>query len=126
RISSCLAGFTLATVGSRRLLLLLALTASLAVVPASAGAAPRAAHKLRAFGSCSRFVHYARRHAPNELTTRGIPVPAPLPVVRNPAPTGVAAPQAESSPGAGAGAGEDFSTTNVQEAGVDEPDPVKT
>jgi hypothetical protein len=40
--------------------------------------------------------------------------------------TGPVMPQAESAPTAGDGAGQDFSTTNVQEAGVDEPDMVKT
>jgi hypothetical protein len=50
---------------------------------------------------------------------------APLPV-RTPAPNdGTVMPQAESAPTSG-GAGQDFSTTNVQEAGVDEPDEVKT
>jgi uncharacterized secreted protein with C-terminal beta-propeller domain len=100
-----------------------ALIASLALLPSPAGAASKK-HRLRAFGSCSRFVHYARRHAVGELTTRGIPVPTPLPVVRGPQPmdnNGTVAPQTDSAPTA-----PDFSGTNVQEAGVDEPDQVKT
>jgi hypothetical protein len=54
----------------------------------------------------------------------------PQPIsVRSPAPmdqNGAATPQAETAPTSGDGAGQDFSTTNVQEAGVDEPDAVKT
>jgi uncharacterized secreted protein with C-terminal beta-propeller domain len=113
-------------VKARTWLLLVAFAASLAALPAPAGAA-RTKHRLKAFGSCSRFVHYARRHALNELKTRGVPVVgAPLPV-RAPAPVsdnGTVMPQAETTPTSGAG--QDFSTTNVQEAGVDEPDEVKT
>jgi uncharacterized secreted protein with C-terminal beta-propeller domain len=121
---SCTSGFTLATVKVRTWLILVALVASLAAIPAPAGAA-RAKHRLKAFGSCSRFVHYARRHALNELKTRGVPMGVPLPV-RAPAPNnGPVTVQGESAPASG-GAGQDFSTTNVQEAGVDEPDEVKT
>src|SRR4051794_29743507 len=123
--SSCPPGFTLATVNPRRWLVLAALAASLVAVSPTAAAAAGAKHRLHAFASCSRFVHYARRHASNELLTRGVPVPQPLPVVRTPAPNGVVAPQSESAPASG-GAGQDFSGTNVQEAGVDEPDIVKT
>jgi uncharacterized secreted protein with C-terminal beta-propeller domain len=114
-------------VGSRRRLVVVALAASLITVPSSAGAAS-GRHKLRAFASCSNFVHYARRHAPKELRTRGIPEPIGLPVTRSPQPmtdNGVAQPEAKTAPTTG-GAGQDFSTTNVQEAGVDEPDQVKT
>ena len=112
---------------SRRWILVAALAASLVTVPSSAGAAA-SRHKLRAFASCSNFVHYARRHAPNELRTRGVPEPVGLPLVRTPQPTdnGTVQPQSESAPATGGGAGQDFSTTNVQEAGVDEPDQVKT
>jgi uncharacterized secreted protein with C-terminal beta-propeller domain len=99
-----------------------ALIASLAAIPAPAGA--KAKHRLKAFGSCSGFVHYARRHATSELKTRGVPVGVGLPV-RAPAPdNGKVSPQAETAPSSGAG--QDFSTTNTQEAGVDEPDEVKT
>ena len=111
---------------SRGLLLICALVASLAALPAPAGAAA-SKHRLRAFAACSNFVHYARRHAPRELVTRGVPIPFDMPVTRAPAPqndNGVVMP--ESAPTSGGGAGQDFSTTNVQEAGVDEPDQVKT
>jgi hypothetical protein len=102
----------------------LAVAATLAALPPVAGAGPKK-QRLQAFGSCSSFVHYARRHAMNELATRGAPMPQPLftPGFRAPA-DGKVAPQAESAPSLGAG--QDFSTTNVQEAGVDEPDAVKT
>ncbi|HEX6711896.1 MAG TPA: beta-propeller domain-containing protein [Thermoleophilaceae bacterium] len=109
---------------ARTWLILAALVASLAALPAPAGA--KAKHRLKAFGSCSRFVHYARRHALNELKTRGVPggvvlpVRAPMPMTND----GVAMPMSESAPTSGAG--QDFSTTNVQEAGVDEPDEVRT
>ena len=90
-----------------------------------AGAASKPKHRLQKFGSCSRFVHYARRHALGELKTRGVPAPVPVPV-RTPAPTNQQTVQGEAAPQSGGGAGQDFSTTNVQEAGVDEPDAVKT
>ncbi|MEA2424325.1 MAG: hypothetical protein QOH13_735, partial [Thermoleophilaceae bacterium] len=112
----------------RRGLAFLAVAGALAALPPSVGAAPKK-QRLHAFASCSTFVHYARRHAINELTTRGVPVPRPIfsPGVRMPQQqTDATAPQAESTPTAGGGAGQDFSTTNVQEAGVDEPDTVKT
>jgi hypothetical protein len=105
------------------------LLAALALAPASAGAASKRKHRLAAFGSCSRFVHYARRHALNELKTRGTPTPMGIPFpVRSPQPMMDGTQQTvqgEAAPTAPA-AGQDFSTTNVQESGVDEPDAVKT
>ena len=114
---------------SRTGLLLVALAASLAVVPAGAASAAPQKHRLQAFGRCSSFVHYARRHATNELSTRGTPVGGALPVVRAPQTmqnSGTVSPQKETAAPVSDGAGQDFSTTNVQEAGVDEPDQVKT
>jgi uncharacterized secreted protein with C-terminal beta-propeller domain len=107
----------------RTWLIVAVLAASVTAMPAPAGAA-KAKHRLKAFASCSRFVHYARAHALNELKTRGVPVGVPLPV-RSPTPVnnGVAMPEAQAPT---SGGGQDFSTTNVQEAGVDEPDEVKT
>jgi Beta propeller domain len=99
-----------------------ALLAALAALPSPAGAVLKSKHTLKAFGSCSRFVHYARRHALNELRTRGVPMPAPLPLSSEPMKSEGAAPVQGDAPAAG----QDFSTTNVQEAGVDEPDSVKT
>src|SRR5690349_8063553 len=122
---SCTRGFTLTTVKSRSGLLLVALAAVVAMLALPAGAASKPRPRLQKFGSCSRFVHYARRHALGELKTRGVPAPVPLPV-RTPAPTNQQTVQGEAAPQAGGGAGQDFSNTNVQEAGVDEPDAVKT
>lgn len=86
----------------RRTLALTALIA-LAVAAAPAAAAKRAmTPRLRAFHSCAGLISYARRHAP-PVAPRAVPVP---------------------------GGGEEdsggSSTTNVQEAGVDEPDIVKS
>ena len=104
----------------------MAIAASLVTVPSAAGAAT-SRHELHAFRACSSFVHYARRHAPSELRTRGVPVLVDLPLTRTPQPmTDNGTVQPESAPVSGGGAGQDFSTTNVQEAGVDEPDQVKT
>jgi hypothetical protein len=87
----------------------------------------------RAFASCAGLVRYARAHY---AVTHGVPDPSLRPVVE----PAVAAPIAQSSPtGAQAPATAapapgntnatgtpSYSTTNVQEAGVDEPDTVKT
>ena len=96
-------------------LLALAFTAFTAV---PAGAKPRAAKRLKAFGSCQRLVGYAARHVPPAPVRRDLPPFSP----QNPA---AAMPMPDSAEG-DAGAGEDTSQTNVQEAGVDEPDTVKT
>ncbi len=89
----------------------------------SASAAPRSAEaravRLRSFGTCSQFLGYARSHAKGLVGPNGLRgYPGPLTAV----PPEAAAPvQADSGvPGV------DFSTTNVQETGVDEPDIVKT
>jgi uncharacterized secreted protein with C-terminal beta-propeller domain len=92
-----------------RLLALVAL-AALALCAAPAAAKPRAAKRLKVFSSCQTLIGYATRHVP--------PAP-PRPVEDAPQRTDAPAP-------AEGGAGEDTSQTNVQEAGVDEPDTVKT
>jgi Beta propeller domain len=127
RTPSCTSGFTLATVKLRTWIAVAAFAAILAALPSSAGAASKRGHRLAAFGSCSRFVHYARRHALGELKTRGVPPPVAIPTpVRAPQPVNdgsqVVMPETVAAPGAG----QDFSNTNNQEAGVDEPDSVKT
>jgi uncharacterized secreted protein with C-terminal beta-propeller domain len=90
----------------RRTLALTALIA-LAFAAAPAAAAKRAkTPRLKAFRSCAGLISYARRHAPPVLAPRQVPLPVPV-----------------------SGGGEDdssSSTTNVQEAGVDEPDIVKS
>jgi uncharacterized secreted protein with C-terminal beta-propeller domain len=106
----------------RRAVAIALMASAVVAVPAPAQAATKKA-KLRAFGSCSGFVHYARRHALTELRLgeRVVVQPPFTPQTGGPERD---APQAlAESP---AGAGQDFSTTNVQEAGVDEPDLVKT
>ena len=80
---------------------------------APAVAEPRAAKRIHTFGSCSALIGYARAHVP-----RVVPRPVPMPQRTD-------LPSAEAAPGAGA-VPDDTSQTNVQEAGVDEPDIVKT
>jgi uncharacterized secreted protein with C-terminal beta-propeller domain len=118
--------FTLTTVKARIWIALAASVALLTVLPAASVATTGKKHRLRAFASCSSFVHYARGHASSELRTRGIPNPTPLPILRapQPAPQNGVTVQGEAAPSAPAA--DDFSTTNVQEQGVDEPDAVKT
>src|SRR2546423_5838220 len=101
----------------RRLILLVAAAALLGstVATVDVGASnPRARAKkvrLARFDSCKRLVRYARHYAPRERRYISGPVRAP----------GTAAPESAPTPGAG-----DTSHTNVQEAGVGEPDIVKT
>ena len=113
-----------------------ALAALAAVVPAAAMAAPatdartRAAKKVRlqAFDSCPQLVRYGRLHArrgSGALPTPAVGAPEPLsgPLPPRPPgtpPTPVAAPQERALDDSS-----DSSGTNVQEAGVDEPDLVK-
>ena len=106
--------------------LTLAIAAVLAASPAagaqpspSPGKAPEAAG-LEAFESCDSLLHYARASALEVLEPAlygplGAPPPAPAPLARE-----------EGAAGRGAAGPEGFSGTNVQEAGVDEPDIVKT
>jgi uncharacterized secreted protein with C-terminal beta-propeller domain len=90
----------------------LALTALIALALAAAPAAAKRAKtpRLKAFRSCAGLISYARRHAP-PVTPRLVPVSGG-------GEDGSALPAPVSAP--------DSSTTNVQEAGVDEPDIVKT
>jgi hypothetical protein len=74
--------------------------------------------RLRAFASCARLVDYAQSHL---TKTQGQPERTVQPIVEAPGPTataGPAVPSADKAP--------DYSTTNNQEAGVDEPDIAKT
>jgi len=115
----------------------LALASSVSV--ASAGDAEGAATKrerlakqarLKAFGSCKGIVRYGRRHArqgPGAVTPPIADLPLPLtgePIPRPPvapAPMPIRRDAAETESGSDSG----DSGTNVQEAGVDEPDLVK-
>jgi uncharacterized secreted protein with C-terminal beta-propeller domain len=106
----------------RRTLALLAVIALAAAAAPAEGAKRAKSPRLKAFGSCAGLISYARRHAPPP--PRFVPPRVPtLPIsgggedggsgpVAAPAPAPVTAP--------------DSSTTNVQEAGVDEPDIVKS
>ena len=100
-----------------RLVALLALLA-LAVTAAPAAAKPRAAKRLKAFSSCETLIGYATRH---------VPVAAPDAAAPPSWRTARAAPPTRPCPARGRrGAARTSSETNVQEAGVDEPDTVKT
>jgi uncharacterized secreted protein with C-terminal beta-propeller domain len=117
---------------ARRLGVLLVAFAVLAAGAADAGAVPRKAKaRLASFDSCAQLVRYARAHA-GRMQASGVPGPPPL--VRPAPPPLAPMPElregqnlvspAAAAPGAGGDAS--TSTTNVQEAGVDEPDVVKT
>src|SRR5689334_4846490 len=115
--------------------LVIVLLSTLALPAPVAGAAKaKPAPRLQSFSSCTDLVGYARRGLKR---THGVPARTVGPVgIVNPAP----APMPTSDSGAGAApmaqapasaekdasGGGDFSTTNVQEEGVDEPDIVKT
>ena len=100
--------------------------ASGAALP-SAAVAKRAPSRLHAFASCPEIVGYAKRHF---VQTKGAPSPgvAPLSEPAIPARTPADATTAPPSPNASGAkeAAPTYSTTNVQEEGVDEPDVVKT
>ena len=111
-----------------------ALAAALLLVaaPAAAAAEPpaKARSALPAFASCSALLSYARHHARRTGGSTGVrtragalrpqPLGRPVPATTAGAPPG--APAAESD----RAAPPEFSQTNVQEAGIDEPDIVKT
>ena len=92
----------------------------------------RARVRPRAFASCAALVGYSQRHfavtgGRPDPPIAGLPEPALAPVAisggsARPAPV---APQSAAAAG-GASGTPAFSTTNVQEAGVDEPDVAKT
>ena len=112
-----------------------ALVALLAAVPAEgAKRRPLAKKQLTAFRSCDGLVTFAQRRTRRFGTDvfgtrRPFPVAAPTvsPVAgREQAAAGTGGPTADSAPQAAPVEGTDFSGTNVQEAGIDEPDAVKT
>jgi uncharacterized secreted protein with C-terminal beta-propeller domain len=108
------------------LLALLAL--AVAAAPADARK-PRKAERLAAFASCSQLVDYAGRHFP-PLPPPGPPVGSPRPLEPGfeeaPAVPGAPLPTTGSPDAGDDGGGGDVSGTNNQEAGVHEPDTVKT
>jgi uncharacterized secreted protein with C-terminal beta-propeller domain len=97
--------------------------AALTVAAPALGAPSR----LVAFRSCPDLLAYAKAHAEPFVTASGIGTPTPI--LRAVAP-GAATPNAIAAAGASAGStpqeGVDYSGTNDQEVGVDEPDTVKT
>jgi Beta propeller domain len=119
----------------RRILLAVAVLAALGAAPAAGGVEARDAQKrvkvgkvrLKSFGSCAALVRYGRanvRRGPGAMPPPpSPPVVMPLNRVAPDAPQALTeAPAPPAAPGAEEGA----SGTNVQEAGVDEPDIVKT
>ena len=99
-----------------------------ALADARADAAARAP-RLDAFDSCQQLVRFARRNVLRSTTRRDIPVralPAPVaaldPALGAPAEGGSPTPEAQRDEAAE----QQQSGTNVQEAGVDEPDLVKS
>src|SRR5215207_5965267 len=92
-----------------------------ASLPAADAKTRRAATpRLKAFSSCAGLIGYARRHAP---PPRPITRPRP-PIADMPVSGGGEDGGARTPPPAPEGG--DSSTTNIQEAGVDEPDIVKS
>src|SRR4051794_37918561 len=106
------------------LLLVAAVSASVLAATTAGGARPRAKPvRLRAFSSCNTLASYANRYEKRygDQTTTGTP-----PATAVPGPGGAREPEAQAAPSpGGAGAAPDYSQTNVQEEGVDEPDLVK-
>jgi hypothetical protein len=109
---------------------LLAALLAFAAAPASAAKRPVKPAALPAFASCTSLLDYARRNARRTGGRTGVPTRAPVleaQVLTAPAAPSVdrSAPTAAEGKG-GTGSAPDFSQTNAQEAGVDEPDIVKT
>ena len=113
--------------------------AALLFAPAPAPAATKRSAKLSAFSSCASLVSYAQRNAKRTGGFTGVPTRAggivpqvlasPGPVALDSTGGPVPPAAATTSPQSSAGGKEStpsFSSTNVQEAGIDEPDIVKT
>lgn len=100
-----------------RALALVVLVAALVTVGGGTAAdtSATASGRLQSFGTCAKLLGYVRQHAVPLVTDGG--------VVSQPAGVGAAR---TAAPEASATAGVDYSATNVQEEGVDEPDVVKT
>ncbi len=111
------------------------IAAALLALPATAPAAKRAVKPsaLPAFPSCKSLLGYARRNARRTGGRTGVPTRAGVAVAQplmTPVQTDSAGAPLAAAPAPAAaeskGGVPDFSSTNVQEAGVDEPDIVKT
>ncbi len=96
------------------------------------GASPPRKPALRAFGSCASLLTYARANASRTGGMTGVPTRASAAdpqVLTTPPIVDGTRPQPKPvrvAPGDRAESAPDFSSTNVQEVGVDEPDIVKT
>jgi uncharacterized secreted protein with C-terminal beta-propeller domain len=103
------------------IVLALALVAALPV----AALAKRAPSRLRAFSSCPALVGYAKGHfAQTKGAAGGGVTPLAEPTIPGRTPTDTSAPSAPNA--VAKEVAPTYSTTNVQEEGVDEPDVVKT
>ncbi len=109
----------------RRLLVLLLAAGLLAAGATATEAKPRTkSPRLHAFASCSNLLSYAQRNGLRVIrATPPMPAPPPSAGGDGGGQDRAGAPVAAPAPAAG---GEGTSQTNVQEAGVDEPDWVKT
>ena len=107
---------------ARRLaLIVLAAAAAVALAGTSARSAPQAAKpKLTSFGTCGQLLGYAKGQAKRFVGPYGYGT------IGRPLPTEALPPVARAATPAAPVQGVDFSGTNVQEEGVDEPDLVKT
>ena len=97
-------------------------SAWVAALPAAA-LGKRAPSRLRSFESCAQLVDYAQRHF---AQTHGVPEQVMPGVVEPTIPVGAPGMPPAPEVSAGKDASPSYSTTNVQEEGVDEPDVVKT
>jgi uncharacterized secreted protein with C-terminal beta-propeller domain len=109
--------------------------AAMGTVPVASAAKPKKAPRaqLAAFDSCQALVGYAHRYA--GVTGGDVGVPARAlgsvttlaePMMKTTEAAADSAPAAVSAPAAPGPSTPEFSTTNVQEAGIDEPDVIKT
>jgi uncharacterized secreted protein with C-terminal beta-propeller domain len=104
---------------------------SAAIVGVGAEQASAGSEGLERFGTCEGFLRYVKRHASSLVgpygfdQSGGVPLPA-VDIAEGTMTEDAAVTGESSSASPEQDAGVDFSTTNVQEAGVDEPDIVKT
>jgi hypothetical protein len=112
---------------------LIALVAVATATTAAGGPAAPGSNRLVRFGACGEFLDYMKQNAAPSVAAWGFLGQVGQVAVgpSDPHPVGVPAPAPPStsiaSPARGAPESQaDFSTTNVQEAGVDEPDIVKS